>query len=68
MGYDDIVNNLGAIAKSGSKEFIKTLGEEENKTEDVLVPGQSVTGSINLDLVVREDLSLEVTMEMRLEW
>ena len=33
MSYDDIVNNLGTIAKSGSKEFVKTLGEEENKTE-----------------------------------
>ena len=33
MSYDDIVNNLGTIAKSGSKEFIKQLGEEENKGE-----------------------------------
>ena len=33
MSYDDIVENLGTIAKSGSKEFIKQLGEEENKGE-----------------------------------
>ena len=33
MNYDDIVSNLGTIAKSGSKEFIKTLGDDETKTE-----------------------------------
>lgn len=37
------------------------------KQGDVIVPSWGVCGSTNLDLVIREDLSVEVTTEMRLE-
>lgn len=43
MNYDDIVNNLGTIAKSGSKEFIEKLSKEENKG-DLDIIGQFGVG------------------------
>lgn len=43
MSYDDIVNNLGTIAKSGSKEFIEKLSKEENKG-DLDIIGQFGVG------------------------
>ena len=30
MNYDDMINNLGTIAKSGSAEFIKNLKQSQN--------------------------------------
>ena len=62
MNYDDIVNNLGTIAKSGSKEFIKQLGEEENKSEIDII-GQFGVGFYSAfmvsDKVVVETMSLD---------
>ena len=43
MNYDDIINNLGTIAKSGSKEFIKQLSDEEQKG-DIDIIGQFGVG------------------------
>jgi len=42
MDEDDLENNLGTIAHSGSKEFIKTL--EENQGKDIDVIGQFGVG------------------------
>lgn len=42
MTYDDVVNNLGTIAKSGSLEFMKEL--EESKKKEVEIIGQFGVG------------------------
>lgn len=44
MTYDDVVNNLGTIAKSGSKDFIEKLAEGENNKGDVDIIGQFGVG------------------------
>ena len=33
MSYDDIINNLGTIAKSGSAEFLNNLKDKDEKSE-----------------------------------
>ena len=33
MSYDDIINNLGTIAKSGSAEFLDNLKDKDAKSE-----------------------------------
>ncbi len=43
MTYDDITNNLGTIAKSGSQEFLQKLKEAENK-QDIDIIGQFGVG------------------------
>lgn len=42
MTYDEVVSNLGTIAKSGSKEFIDKL--EKNKETDIDIIGQFGVG------------------------
>lgn len=42
MTYDDVINNLGTIAKSGSLEFIKKM--EESKKNEVDIIGQFGVG------------------------
>ena len=45
MTHDEIVNNLGTIASSGSLEFIKKLEEKElNKDEEIDIIGQFGVG------------------------
>lgn len=44
MTYEEINNNLGTIASSGSSEFIKKLKENENKAEDIDIIGQFGVG------------------------
>ena len=44
MTYDEVVNNLGTIASSGSLEFIKKLEEKENKEEEIDIIGQFGVG------------------------
>ena len=36
MTYDDVVNNLGTIAKSGSLDFIKNLSEDKKNEVDII--------------------------------
>ncbi len=43
MDYDEIVNNLGTIAKSGSAEFLKNL-KEDDPTKELEIIGQFGVG------------------------
>lgn len=44
MTLDEIKNNLGTIAKSGSKEFMEKINEEGNNTDAVDIIGQFGVG------------------------
>ena len=56
MTYDEVVNNLGTIASSGSLEFIKKL--EENKEEEIDIIGQFGVGFYSAFMVANK---VEVT-------
>lgn len=44
MSHDELVENLGTIAKSGSLEFLKKLEEEKKENTDVDIIGQFGVG------------------------
>ena len=44
MTYDEVVNNLGTIASSGSLEFLKKLEEKENEQDEIDIIGQFGVG------------------------
>ncbi|MFI3251557.1 MAG: molecular chaperone HtpG [bacterium] len=44
MTYDEVITNLGTIAKSGSKEFLEKLAEEKKKSDEIDIIGQFGVG------------------------
>ena len=59
MTYDEIINNLGTIASSGSLEFIKKLeGKEVSKDEEIDIIGQFGVGFYSAFMVAKK---VEVT-------
>jgi len=44
MSKDDLVNNLGTIAKSGSKDFMKKYKEAKDKNQEIDIIGQFGVG------------------------
>ena len=55
MTYDEINNNLGTIASSGSAEFIKKMQEkEEGKTSDIEIIGQFGVGFYSAFMVAKK--------------
>ena len=53
MDYDDIVNHLGTIAKSGSAEFLKKLNEND-KTNEIEIIGQFGVGFYSAFMVAKK--------------
>ena len=53
MDYDEIVNNLGTIAKSGSAEFLKNL-KEEDQNKELEIIGQFGVGFYSLFMVANK--------------
>ena len=59
MTYDEVINNLGTIASSGSLEFIKKLEEKEvTKDEEIDIIGQFGVGFYSAFMVANK---VEVT-------
>lgn len=55
MTYDELNNNLGTIASSGSSEFIKKMKEnEEGKTSDIDIIGQFGVGFYSAFMVANK--------------
>lgn len=53
MNKDDLVNNLGTIAKSGSKDFIQKLKDNKDK-EDINIIGQFGVGFYSAFMVAKK--------------
>ena len=53
MNYDDMINNLGTIAKSGSAEFIKNL-KEDDKASELEIIGQFGVGFYSAFMVAKK--------------
>lgn len=54
MDKDDLENNLGTIASSGSFQFKKELREQENTQDDIDIIGQFGVGFYSAFMVARE--------------
>ena len=54
MDKDDLENNLGTIASSGSFKFKQELGEQENKQDDIDIIGQFGVGFYSAFMVAKE--------------
>lgn len=54
MDKDDLENNLGTIASSGSFQFKKELREQENAQEDIDIIGQFGVGFYSAFMVAKE--------------
>ena len=53
MNYDDMINNLGTIAKSGSAEFIKNL-KGDDKANELEIIGQFGVGFYSAFMVAKK--------------
>lgn len=54
MTYDEVINNLGTIAKSGSAEFIKNLQENDDKAKELEIIGQFGVGFYSAFMVAQK--------------
>ena len=62
MSHDDLVNNLGVIAKSGSKEFIQKFEEAKNN-KDLSIIGQFGVGFYSAFMVADKVQVLTKTID-----
>ncbi len=68
MTYDELVNNIGTIAKSGTLEFLKNLKDKETKDSDLI--GQFGVGFYSAFMVSRkvEIITKSPFSEMGYRW